>query len=87
MKVLAILQNQWFHDPERMRDILARGMAKGGSRHDFTARTLVDLTVHGGKDTVIILYGDDKEEIYKTLEDISGAPLPPAQVMPPTEGG
>jgi hypothetical protein len=47
----------------------------------------VDLTVHGGKDTVIILYGDDKEEIYKTLEDISGAPLPPAQVMPPTEGG
>ena len=40
MKILAVLQNQWFHDPERMRAILERGLARGGLRHDFTARTL-----------------------------------------------
>ena len=39
-KILAVMQNQWFKDPDRMRAILARGLAKGLKRHDFIARTL-----------------------------------------------
>ena len=39
-RILAVMQNQWFKDPVRMRAILDRGLARGGKRHDFVARTL-----------------------------------------------
>jgi len=45
----------------------------------------VDLTEYKGKDTVIIVYGADKEEIYGTLEQMTGAKLPDVQT--PSDGG
>ncbi len=38
--ILAIMQNQWFKDPDRIRIILDRGLKRGLKRHDFIMRTL-----------------------------------------------
>jgi len=62
----------------------------------FTAKDLaamkdgplkVELAPHGGKDTVILVYGQDNEEIYETLRQISGGPLPKETAEIPPEGG
>jgi hypothetical protein len=75
--IRARTSNGWFIFGLTTKDIAA---LKSGS-------TLkIDLAVHGGKDTVIILYGEDNKEIYGILEQITGAKLPEGQTMPP-EGG
>jgi len=38
--ILAVMQNQWFKNPDRMRTILDHGLKRGLKRHDFIMRTL-----------------------------------------------
>lgn len=40
IKILAVMQNQWFKDPDRIRAILDHGLKRGLKRHDFIMRTL-----------------------------------------------
>ena len=46
---------------------------------------IVDLTTMGGRDTVIILYGETMADIVAELEGANGGPLPVA--MPYREPG
>lgn len=47
---------------------------------------VVDLTDLGGKDKVMIIYGETLQAIMRELEDATGEPLPPAQPVPPEPG-
>lgn len=45
----------------------------------------VDLSQMGGRDTVVLMYGETMAAIARELERLNGKPLPPAQ--PFTDSG
>jgi hypothetical protein len=42
---------------------------------------VVSLAEMGGKDDIVIMYGDTLADIQRELEAVSGEPLPPAQPL------
>jgi hypothetical protein len=46
----------------------------------------VDLRQTGGKDQFMLVYGDTLADIERELARANGAPLPPAQPLPPSTG-
>lgn len=46
---------------------------------------VADLSQMGGRDVVMIVYGETYQAIMDELAEATGAPLPPAQPLPPTE--
>lgn len=43
---------------------------------------VIDLTMMGGKDQLVIVYGDTLQDIVRELEAAHDGPLPPAQPWP-----
>lgn len=44
----------------------------------------IDLTLTGGTDRVIVMYGETMADIVREIEMASGQKLPPAQPLPTT---
>lgn len=74
--IRARIKNGWFIFGFTKADIHA--MREG-------ACLKIDLAKDGGKDTILIVLGEDAEEIYATLEQMTGEKLP--DVIVPKDGG
>lgn len=46
----------------------------------------IDLTLLGGHDRIMLMFGKTLQEIVEELKEATGAPLPPAQPYPGDKG-
>jgi uncharacterized radical SAM superfamily protein len=47
---------------------------------------VVDLSLMGGTDTVMVIYGETMSDVLRDLEKMQGGKLPPVMPMPATKG-